>query len=237
MQVAPSGLGFPPGEHPVVIYLVDAAQEWREVGRNTLRVLTGSDFEKAAASPTLEVGLNGQATIGRTPEQPPTDRATFQDLSVRLGLATEHVRSGWTTTSDVRIVGVNERQQALRFGTLGEQAPFVDLGSYQVALRNQHVTLARCAAAPRCHRHELTDAQVGEAIALAETRGYGWFVSSSNGNSGCVRRDGSFGTWLRVGAKAPGPVALSSVDPALGACGASCSTNRLRPAGDLRASR
>ncbi|MEZ5416741.1 MAG: hypothetical protein R2708_05290 [Vicinamibacterales bacterium] len=142
LQLKPAGIGFAPGEHPVVVYLVDAAQQWREVGRTTLRVLTGSGFEKAVATPTLEVGLNGQAALHRTPEQPPTDRDTYQDLSVRLGLATTHVRGGWTATSDVRAVGVNERTQALRFGELQDEAPLVDLGSYQVGLRSQFVSLA-----------------------------------------------------------------------------------------------
>jgi hypothetical protein len=37
-------------------------------------------------------------------------------------------------------VGVNEQTQALRFATMGEDAPLVDLGSYQVALRHRTIS-------------------------------------------------------------------------------------------------
>jgi hypothetical protein len=74
-------------------------------------------------------------------------------------------------------------------------------------------TITRVLPPPPPAQYPLTGADIGQAIALAETRGYGWFVTPANGNSGCVRKDGSLGTWLRAGAKAPGPVALSSVDP------------------------
>lgn len=142
VTLRPSGVGFARGEHPVVVYLVGAGQQWLEVGRTTLRVLTDGGFEKAVATPTIEVGLTGQAALGRTPEVPPADRDTFQDLSVRAGLTTTHVRNGWTTTTDARIVGVNYRNQALRYGSLQDEAPLVDLSSYQVGVRNHVVSLA-----------------------------------------------------------------------------------------------
>ena len=141
LTLRPAGVGFTRGEHPVVVYLVRGT-EWQEIGRSTLRVLTQGGFEQAVTTPAMEIGLTGQAAIGRTPEVPPADRDTYQDLSVRLGVATTHVRNGWTTTTDARLVGVNYRNQALRFGELADEAPLLDLGSYQVGLRNHAVSLA-----------------------------------------------------------------------------------------------
>ncbi|MEZ5416737.1 MAG: hypothetical protein R2708_05270 [Vicinamibacterales bacterium] len=77
-------------------------------------------------------------------------------------------------------------------------------------------TIRRVIPPPPTAEYSLTGSQVGQAIALAETRGYGWFVSPANGNSGCVRKDGAPGTWLRVASKTPGPSALTSSDPRAG---------------------
>lgn len=142
VTLRPSGVGFTRGEHSVVVYLVSEATGWREIGRSTLRVLTEGGFEQAVTTPSVEVGLTGQAAISRTPEVPPADRDTYQDLTVRLGVASTHVRNGWTTTTDARVVGVNYRNQALRFGSLADEAPLLDLGSYQLGLRNHVVALS-----------------------------------------------------------------------------------------------
>jgi len=152
IAVRPSGVGFPPGEHEVSVYLVGRDNEWREIGRSTLRVLTQGGFQKAVAQPTLELGLTGQAAIGRTPETPAEPRDTFQDLNVRVGIDTTHVRNGWTTTSQAQVVGVDEQQQALRYDTLQGEAPMVDLSSYQVALRNGIVSLDAGHTAVGTHR-------------------------------------------------------------------------------------
>lgn len=141
VTVRPSGVGFPPGEHELSVYIVNAAHEWREIGKTTLRVLTEGGFEKAVTQPTLELGLTGQAAVRRTPEAPPDPRDTFQDLNVRVGLDTTHVRNGWTTTTQAQVVGVNYRPQALRYDTLQDEAPMLDLGSYQLGIRNHIVGL------------------------------------------------------------------------------------------------
>ena len=142
LTLRPAGVGFPPGEHTITVYLVGGSGQWNEIGRSTLRVLTGAGFEKAVATPVVEVGLAGQSVLRRTPEVPPGDRDTFHDLNLRAGLDTTHVRSGWTTTSQVQLIGVNTRSQALRFGELQDEAPMLDLGSYQVGVRNGVAALA-----------------------------------------------------------------------------------------------
>lgn len=152
LLVRPAGVGFPRGEHAVVVYVVSPRHEWQEIGRTTLRVLTDAGFEQAVTRPTVELGLTGQAGLGRTPEEPPTDRDTFQDLTVRVGVDGTYVKDGWTTTAQAQVVGVNFRPQALRFGTLDEEAPLVDLSAYQVGLRNRVVSLSAGHTAVGSHR-------------------------------------------------------------------------------------
>lgn len=142
LTIRPGGVGFTPGEHQITVYLVNDAHEWQEIGTSALRVLTAGGFEKSVVQPTVEVGLTGQAAIRRTPEVAAQPRDTFQDLNLRAALDTTHVRNGWTTTSQAQVVGVNYRPQALRYGTLLDEAPMVDLGSYQITTGNGIVSLS-----------------------------------------------------------------------------------------------
>jgi hypothetical protein len=41
-------------------------------------------------------------------------------------------KQGWTVTSALQATAVSNRQQAIRFGQLGEEAPKADLASYTV---------------------------------------------------------------------------------------------------------
>lgn len=169
VSLRPAGVGFPTGEHTVTFYLVDAANRWQPVGQHPLRVLTDGGFEKAIARPSVEVALAGQAAQERTPAQPPTDRDTFQDFSLRAGIDTTHVRNGWTTTTQAQMVGVEYRPQALRYGTLGDAAPLVDLGSYQVGLRSRSISLTAGHTSIGTHRMLLNAFQtrgVGGSVRL-----------------------------------------------------------------------
>jgi hypothetical protein len=152
IAIRPARIGFPQGESVVVVYLVTSGPQWQEIGRSPLRVLTPSGFEKALVKPTAELGLTGQAAVGRTPPVPPTDRDTFQDLTVRTGLDATLVRNGWTSTSQAQVVGVNTRAQALRFATLQDNAPLVDLSSYRVGIGNGMATVSAGQATVGTHR-------------------------------------------------------------------------------------
>ena len=156
LTIRPGSVGFPPGEHTVTVYLVSDEHQWQPIGTSPLRVLTPDGFEKQVVQPTVEVGLTGQAAIGRTPDVPAQPRDTFQDLNVRAALDTTHVRHGWTTTSQAQVVGVNYRPQALRYGTLADEAPLVDLGSYQITTGNRVVSLSAGHTTVGAHRQLLS---------------------------------------------------------------------------------
>lgn len=152
VRVAPSRAGFPSGEHAVSIFLVSSTQEWQPIGQAVLRVLTDRGFERATTAPTMEVGLTGQAGLGRTPAVAPSPRDTYQDLNVRAGLDGHYARHGWTTTGQAQVVGVSFQEQALRYGQLQGEAPRVDLGSYRMSVNNGLVSLSAGHTSVGTHR-------------------------------------------------------------------------------------
>ncbi|HLG54341.1 MAG TPA: hypothetical protein VI485_03355 [Vicinamibacterales bacterium] len=152
IEITPGPIRLPRGRHDVVLYVVSPRNVWREVAKFALSVLTESGFEQADAKPSVEIGVAGQPARGQQPEVPPGPRDTFHDTTVRAGLQTTHVRNGWTTTSQVNVVGVSYRNEALRFAQEGEAAPLVDLADYRVGLENSHVTLGLGHAAWGSHR-------------------------------------------------------------------------------------
>lgn len=92
-------LRLPAGESELVVHLVTPDDRWTEVARIPIRVLTRAGFEKASC-------------------RPPRD--TFQDLTAFTGFTTVHARSGWTVQTQLNVVGVSHREEALRFGEKGD---------------------------------------------------------------------------------------------------------------------
>jgi hypothetical protein len=123
---------LPTGEHQVTIYLVPPTEDWQELRRATLRVLSRSGPDRAEAKPALDVNNKGQLAQDNFPVQSPAVRETYQDFTVNAGLRTTLVRNGWTTQAEANIIGVTNRDEALR----GPAAPQFDLSNY--AVRQEH---------------------------------------------------------------------------------------------------
>jgi hypothetical protein len=141
IEIAPGPVRLPRGRHDLVLYVVSASNVWREVATFAIAVLTESGFEQADTRPSVDIGMAGQPVRRQQPEATPGPRDTFHDTTVRAGLQTTHVRNGWTTTSDLNVVGVSYRNEALRFAQQGETAPLVDLADYRLGVQHSHVTL------------------------------------------------------------------------------------------------
>jgi len=141
IEIVPGPIPLPRGRHDLVLYLVSAGNVWREVASFTVSVLTESGFRRADADPSLDIGLSGQPVHEQRPDVAPGPRDTFLDFTGRAGLQTTHVRNGWTTTSQVNVVGVSYRNEALRFAQEGAAAPLVDLANYHVGVEQGRVAL------------------------------------------------------------------------------------------------
>lgn len=90
--------------------------------------------------PSLTLGLKtqpGQSTFPAA--NTPTERATFADLTMQASLKSDASYSIFGVQSSFDFAGSSFRQEALRFGTLGNKAPNVDLASYLVQFQTGRV--------------------------------------------------------------------------------------------------
>ena len=136
----PGPLPLPAGESLLVAYVVSRTNGWNEIGRWTLRVLTPAGFERVELAPKLDVANKGQLAEdlrGSTNAA----RGTFQDFTLNIGLRTLHARNGVFSTQ-VNVVGVSNRQEALRFGRTPHAAPRLDLADYLVSAEGKRARLA-----------------------------------------------------------------------------------------------
>ena len=80
--------------------------------------------------PSLTLGLNSQPAQSTFPDSARPQRATFVDLTMQASLKNEAAYGVFNSQSSFDFAGSSFQQEALRFGTLGEAAPKVDLSSY-----------------------------------------------------------------------------------------------------------
>jgi len=125
---------LPAGSADVVVYLVGHDDQWQELGRLPLKVLTAEGLKKAEVESRLDGTIKSQAAERHRGDAPPPERETFVDGAVQGGWTSEHQAGDWKVTSTGNIVGSTYRPEALRYGTEGNDAPRIDLSDYQVGL-------------------------------------------------------------------------------------------------------
>jgi hypothetical protein len=93
------------------------------------KVLFG--LEKFDFLPAFTIGMKSQPFQSNFPaENQPADRATFTDVTL-TGSAKQEIKQGnFSADANFDFAGSSFKQEALRFGTLGERAPNIDLSSY-----------------------------------------------------------------------------------------------------------
>ena len=81
--------------------------------------------------PTLTLSLKSQPFQSNFPlENRPTERATSTDFTLQGSIKNEYKFGGFSSDSNFDFAGSSFKQEALRFGELGDKAPNVDLSSY-----------------------------------------------------------------------------------------------------------
>jgi hypothetical protein len=121
---------LPSGERELVVYRVGADGTWSEIVRMPLRVVGPLGFATARWDPGVAIGLQGNLTEDHKPPDNAPPRDNYQDLTGELTVTSEHVRAGMRIVGQAKVVGVSHRPQALRFATLGRDAPAIDLSDY-----------------------------------------------------------------------------------------------------------
>jgi len=87
-------------------------------------------FDKLAFTPAITLGLKSQMAQSSFPAAGISQRIVFTDLTFTGGLRWEMARRMFSAQNQFDFVGSSFRQEALRFGALGDTAPRVDLPSY-----------------------------------------------------------------------------------------------------------
>ncbi|MBL8115303.1 MAG: hypothetical protein JNK60_20645, partial [Acidobacteria bacterium] len=133
LSLTKSPVKLPSGSSEVVIFQISDAGESTELSRFPLNVLTSAGLETFELQPRLDLTLAGALDTRDSPEpEVENPRERFQDFTGQLSVQGRLTKQGWTVTSALQATAVSNRQQAIRFGQLGEEAPKVDLASYTV---------------------------------------------------------------------------------------------------------
>lgn len=178
----PGLVPLPSGQNDLTVYLV-SGDVWREVAREPLRVLTPLGFEQADWDPRLDVGLDARVDEGHDPDAAAPRRETYEDVEGRFDLTSTHVRGDLQITSRATVVGVNKREQALRFGTEQRDAPKIDLSSYTIDVRGAGLGLALGHVAFGSHRHLVNGmSSRGTTISFAPSSRVDLSFAAMNGN-------------------------------------------------------
>ncbi|HWP42961.1 MAG TPA: hypothetical protein VNO14_06990, partial [Blastocatellia bacterium] len=166
LRYDPKLLPLPVGESEVIVYIVSAGNEWREIARFTLRVqapqqaeaadestentVAASDdqaqpaqkrlgFEKLDAIPSITLNIKSQPAQSSFPDSNRPERPTFTDLTMQGSFRTEMARGPFSSQMQFDFVGSSFQNEALRFGDLGDRAPQIDLASYLMQFQTGRV--------------------------------------------------------------------------------------------------
>jgi hypothetical protein len=80
--------------------------------------------------PSITLGMKSQPAQSTFPSSETPERATFADLTMQARLNNDATYGSFSSQSSADFAGSSFRQEALRFGDLGDTAPRVDLSSY-----------------------------------------------------------------------------------------------------------
>src|SRR5215475_1249022 len=154
LSYLPRILPLPAGESPVKVFLVTPSGEWRELTQLTLRVKTpepdgaapgqtggqsqapAADAARTAAAkkysftPSLTLGMKSQMAERHFPESNRPERPTFSDMTLQASLKSEMTNGWFSNQTQFDMAGSSFQKEALRFSSLGDDAPKVDLSSY-----------------------------------------------------------------------------------------------------------
>jgi hypothetical protein len=142
LRCSPALLPLPEGEQALAVYLVRSPTDWQELARVPLKVLTGAGLEVAEFTPRLDLNQASQFDDGFSADAGAPARSNYDELAGQGGIATRWRRGDWELRSAWNLVGTTLQEQALRYGTRGDEAPNVDLADYLVELQRTGAQLS-----------------------------------------------------------------------------------------------
>lgn len=139
----PKVFHLPIGDNKLSVYLVDVKGEWALLKEFSLQVV-GKKIEtnkiettrktEIEFTPNVSLNFKGESNVGFFPAASRPERLAYMDTAGQGNVQLSVKRNGWTLGSQFDLAGSGRKQEALRFGELGDKAPQIDLSSYQVQL-------------------------------------------------------------------------------------------------------
>lgn len=125
------GLPLPAGENNISV-LQFVEQQWVPVGESTIKILSSAGFKQAKWTPRLELNINSQLDEKVSGDAQQSDKPTYTELTANLGLTSHHQSDDLAIESNVNLFAVSNREQAIQFGSRGNQAKKLDVADYTV---------------------------------------------------------------------------------------------------------
>ncbi|CAN5903899.1 hypothetical protein BH11GEM1_BH11GEM1_27730 [soil metagenome] len=141
LRFTPSGIPLPAGESEVKAFLVNG-EDWKELGRFPLKVLTPRGFEKASFDPALEVNNAGQIDERHSGTATAPPRSRWQDVNATTGFQMEQLKNGTSVRSQLHLMATGQQSDALRYAEKGDAASRVDLADYQLVIERERRTVS-----------------------------------------------------------------------------------------------
>ncbi len=127
------GIPLPAGENELMVNQYKAG-EWQAIGSLNIQVMTRSGFKQAQWTPKLELNINSQRYERVSGDGTASERPTYADVSANIGLASHHENNSYVIDSNINLLAVSNRQQAIQFSDKGNQARKIDVVDYQVSV-------------------------------------------------------------------------------------------------------
>lgn len=181
-------LSLPAGDRTLVVQRYSDSGDWSELARVPMRVLTRSGFRPlqstVSGSMTLEAGI----AAAESPA-PGGDESLPRIANGQLQISSELTQEdGWWMSVEGDLLVTSDQTQALRYGSLGDSAPQLDLASYQIrsGLRSAQVAWGNLSAGRQRHliqghlgRGGMISAPLGQSFnaslaVLAGNNAVGW---------------------------------------------------------------
>ena len=151
----PRVVKLPSGEQDVSVHLVRGPNQWAEVGKIKIRVLTRAGFEKVDVAPRLDTSLLVPFDEEASGDAPRAANNNHPSGTFSTGVNATAVHKHGEFGTQWNFLGVTEPEQALEFSTENTEAPRFDLSDYLVTLKNEDADLQVGHISYGHHRHLL----------------------------------------------------------------------------------
>ncbi len=142
-------------------------------------------FDKMDYVPSLTLSLKSQPAQFNFPANTrPSQRATFTDGTLQFSLRSEMIRGRFASQTQFDLAGSTFQPEALRFGTLGNGAPQIDLSSYLAQFQLGRAKVAIGHTSFGAARHLVNGfSSRGITITVPITKRFDFSVAALNGTS------------------------------------------------------